>query len=127
MSILTGYEKRHHKLAPPSVFYRRLATNAGFAFMVIAGSLGAGMLGYAYFENLYAVDAFLNAAMILSGMGPVSPMQTNAGKIFAGLYAIYSGVVIIATTGVILAPVLHRLMHVFHLQDDTAGPNQKPD
>lgn len=112
------YERRHQKLAPMHVFYRRLAGNAGFALLIIALSLAAGMAGYAYFEGLGLIDAFLNAAMILSGMGPVDHMETPGGKIFAGLYAIYSGVVIIAATGVILAPLVHRILHSFHLQDD---------
>ena len=118
MTVFGGYEKRHHRLAPLRVFYRRLAANAGFALALIALSLAGGMAGYAFFEGLGIIDAFLNAAMILSGMGPVAQMQTSGGKIFAGLYAIYSGVLIIATTGVILAPLVHRMLHRFHLQDD---------
>lgn len=118
MPIFNGYERRHQDLAPLTVFYRRLAANAGFAFLIIAGSLALGMCGYHYFEDLGTVDAFLNAAMILSGMGPVAEMKSAGGKIFAGLYAIYSGVLIIASTGIILAPLVHRMLHRFHMSDE---------
>lgn len=106
------------RLAPRHVFFRRLATNAGFAVLIILGSLAAGIAGYVGFAHMALVDAFLNAAMILSGMGPVGDLPNDAAKIFAGLYALYSGIVIIATTGVILAPILHRMMHRFHLADE---------
>ncbi len=117
MSLPGSYEKRHHKLAPIGLFYRRTASNAAFAFMLIAASLAAGMAGYRYFENYQIIDAFLSASMILSGMGPIGDIKSDGGKIFAGLYAIYSGVVIIAATGIILAPLMHRLLHKFHMQD----------
>jgi hypothetical protein len=77
-------------------------------------SLGLGMVGYAYFERLGWLDAFLNSAMLLGGMGPVNNPQTAGGKLFAGLYALYSGLVFLVTVGVVLAPLLHRLMHLFH-------------
>lgn len=125
MTLFGGYEKRHHRLAPLHVFYRRLAANAGFALALIAVSLACGMAGYAYFEGLGLIDAFLNAAMILSGMGPVAQMQTSGGKIFAGVYAIYSGIVIIATTGVVLAPLVHRMLHRFHLSDENDSPDAR--
>ena len=118
MRSVLNYEKRHHSLAPQQVFLRRLGWNLLLALVMIAASLAAGMAGYAYFENLNVLDAFLNAAMILSGMGPVAAMQSAGGKLFAGLYAIYSGVFIIATTAVILAPLIHRILHRFHLTDE---------
>jgi hypothetical protein len=121
MRSVLDYEKRHHSLAPQQVYLRRLGRNLALALAMIAASLAAGMAGYAYFENLNVIDAFLNAAMILSGMGPVAVMQSPGGKIFAGLYAIYSGVFIIATTAVILAPIIHRLLHNFHLTDEDSG------
>ena len=83
-------------------------------------SLGIGMVGYAYFEHLDWLDAFLNSAMLLGGMGPVNNPETAGGKLFAGLYALYSGLVFLVTVGVVLAPVLHRLMHVFHWNKDLA-------
>ena len=79
-------------------------------------SLAAGMCGYHFLEKLPWVDAFLNAAMILGGMGPVDPVKTGAGKIFAGLYALYSGLALITIAGLLLAPVVHRFLHKFHLE-----------
>ena len=72
------------------------------------------MLGYVAFERLSWVDAFLNSAMLLGGMGPVDPPQTTAGKVFAGLYALYAGLVFIITAALVVTPVLHRLIHRFH-------------
>jgi hypothetical protein len=74
------------------------------------------MLGYHYFEGMSWLDAFANASMILSGMGPFGPLQTDSGKLFAGLYALFSGLAFITTAGIILAPVAHRLMHKFHVE-----------
>lgn len=75
------------------------------------------MAGYAHFEGLSAVDAFLNASMILSGMGPVATLSTTGGKIFAGCYALVSGIVVVAATSLLLAPILHRVLHHFHCED----------
>jgi len=83
---------------------------------VVAGALGIGMAGYHFIENMGWVDAFVNAAMILSGMGPVATLQTDAGKIFAGCYALFSGLMFITVTGIVLAPVAHRALHKFHLE-----------
>jgi hypothetical protein len=83
---------------------------------VVAVALGIGMAGYHYFEKMGWVDAFENAAMILSGMGPVVTLQTDAGKIFAGCYALFSGLMFITVTGIVLAPVAHRALHKFHLE-----------
>ena len=110
------FEHRTSPLLPWRSFLRRLvlSTMIGLCFVVL--SLLVGMLGYHHFENLSWVDAFVNAAMILSGMGPLTPMQTNQGKIFAGLYALYSGLVLIMIAGIIFAPVVHRFLHKFHLE-----------
>ena len=86
------------------------------AALLIAVSLVGGMCGYRYFEGMTWVDAFANASMILSGMGPLTPLNTEAGKIFAGSYALYSGLVLILATGVIVAPLFHRVLHRFHLE-----------
>ena len=83
---------------------------------MVAVALAIGMAGYHFFEDMNWVDAFVNAAMILSGMGPVATLQTNAGKIFAGCYALFSGLMFITVTGIVLAPVAHRALHKFHLE-----------
>ena len=115
------YESRKKPLLPRRAFYRRLARSVALAFAIVVASLGLGMMGYHRFENLSWLDAFLNAAMILSGMGPVSPMQTPAGKLFAGCYALYSGLALITTLAVIIAPIFHRFLHKFHLEADSRG------
>ena len=84
--------------------------------VLVAVALGIGMAGYHFIERLGWVDAFENAAMILSGMGPVATLQTDAGKIFAGCYALFSGLMLITVTGIVLAPVVHRALHKFHLE-----------
>jgi hypothetical protein len=93
--------------------------NAAWGTSIITVSLGVGMTGYHVFEKLPWLDAFLNAAMILSGMGPVASLQTDAGKLFAGCYALFSGIVLIMVLGIIFAPVVHRFLHKFHLEDET--------
>lgn len=92
---------------------------AGLALCLIVASLLAGMLGYHELEGLPWIDAFLSAAMILSGMGPVGEPLSTAGKLFAGLYALYSGFVALICVGVLGAPVLHRFLHRFHFEEDT--------
>ncbi len=110
------FERRTQPLAHRRVFVRRLAMSIAFAFTLIAFSLLAGMVGYHSLVGLPWIDAFLNASMILSGMGPLASPQTFAGKFFAGMYALYSGLALIFVAGVILAPVIHRLFHRFHLE-----------
>jgi hypothetical protein len=109
----------HHRkhLLPRKEFYRRVAHHAALGIVVIIVSLGLGMAGYHTFEKLPWIDAFVNAAMILSGMGPVATLQTDGGKIFAGCYAIFSGIALISILGIIFAPVVHRFLHKFHLED----------
>ena len=105
-------------LAPRAVFYRRLRRNMLAAAALIGVSLAIGMLGYHALGGLAWIDAFQNAAMILSGMGPVDELHNNGAKLFAGWYAIYSGLALIATAGVTIAPILHRFLHRFHLEDE---------
>ncbi len=111
------YEHHDKKPIPRRHFLRRLLKHALTALALIAGSLFIGMLGYHFFEDLSWLDAFLNAAMLLGGMGPVDPLRTNGGKLFAGLYAMYAGLVVLISAGVIFAPALHRMMHLFHWKD----------
>jgi ABC-type glycerol-3-phosphate transport system permease component len=112
------YEHQKQPLANRKTFTRRLLNNAIVAFGMLLGSLLIGVFGYRFLENLSWVDSLLNASMILGGMGPVSPLQTTAGKIFASFYALYSGVVLLASVGVLATPIFHRFLHHFHLQDD---------
>ncbi len=105
-------------MASRARFARRLARNFAAASLLILLSLLAGMCGYHWLENMEWIDAFVNAAMILSGMGPLGPLQTWGGKLFAGLYALYSGLTVIVAAGVMLAPVVHRVLHRFHVQED---------
>jgi len=108
------YEARHQRPLSRPDFVRRLGWHAVLALLIVAVSLGIGVLGYHGFERLPFIDAFLNAAMILGGMGPVNLPLTAAGKIFAALYALYSGIVFLATATLLAAPFLHRLLHRFH-------------
>jgi len=110
-------ERRNEPLLPPAAFIARLARYAAVAAVIVLVSLGLGVAGYHYLARLPWVDALLNAAMILGGMGPVDPMATVAAKLFASAYALFSGVVFIATMGVLLAPVLHRILHHFHIEN----------
>ena len=112
------YESRKQKLLPRPVFLRRLAGHLGVALGFLAVSLAGGMFGYVQLEGLGWMDAFLNAAMLLGGMGPVNPPQTAGGKLFAGLYALYAGLVFIVTAALVFTPILHRVLHRFHLDKD---------
>ena len=107
-------ERRLKPLPPPEVFRRHLATSGSVGILLVIISLAFGMAGYAYFENLPWRDAFLNSAMLMGGMGPVDPPKTAGGKLFAGLYALYAGMVYLAVAGVLLVPVIHRVLHRFH-------------
>jgi hypothetical protein len=111
------YERKHQPPVSHAHFVRRMALHGGGAVALLLLSLGAGMAGYMAFESLPALDAFLNAAMLLGGMGPVNPPQTAAGKLFAGCYALYAGLVFIVTAALVFTPVLHRVLHRFHWDD----------
>jgi hypothetical protein len=115
------FEHRKQPLLSRGQFYRRLARSFTVGMLLILSSLVVGMLGYHGLGQLGWTDAFLNASMILSGMGPVAELHTQAAKIFAGCYAIYSGIALISTAAVIFAPIIHRVLHRFHLAEE------KPD
>jgi hypothetical protein len=108
------YESRRQRPLPRPAFAQRLAAHVAVAALLLACSLLVGMSGYVRFERLTWLDAFLNAAMLLGGMGPVDPPRTDAGKLFAGAYALYAGLVFIVTAALVLTPVLHRVLHRFH-------------
>lgn len=111
------FETRTQPLLAKQKFLRRLAASALVALAIILFSLFVGMAGYHWFEALSWMDAYLNAAMLLGGMGPVETPHTSAGKFFAGTYAIYCGLVVISVTGILLAPVIHRIIHAFHVEE----------
>lgn len=110
-------ETIHQPIASSRRFYIRLIRGVAIGLIYIAIAQYAGMLGYHYFENMSWVDSFVNAAMILSGMGPVSTLHTNAGKVFAGFYALFSGLLFILVIGIIFAPVVHRFFHKMHMEE----------
>jgi len=110
------YEHRTDPLISRRQFLARLARSGALALLLAAFSLLVGMIGYHALEQLSWLDAFLNAAMLLGGMGPVNMPATGGGKLFAGFYALYCGLVVIIATGMLLAPVAHRMLHKFHIQ-----------
>jgi len=125
--VVLRFEHRSQEVIPRDSFARRLALSAALGTALILVSLGGGMWGYHAFESLPWVDAFANAAMILSGMGPLAQPQTTGGKLFAGFYALYSGLAVVATTGITFAPVVHRFLHRFHADADAEGSSADSD
>jgi hypothetical protein len=112
------YEDRFTKPIPRKRFARRMGSHLAMAAALIFISLLGGMAGYEHYEHLAWRDAFLNTAMLLGGMGPVDPLRSDGGKIFAGLFALYAGGVFLVVAGLLLTPVVHRLMHKFHWEQD---------
>lgn len=112
------YENKEQPLASRITFYQRVLKNILLAGFIMAICLVIGVLGYHYTDNVPWIDAFHNASMILSGMGPVITITSDTGKIFSSLYALFSGVVFITNVGIILTPALHRLWHSFHIEDN---------
>ena len=111
------YERRSHRPLSQAAFLLRLLRHFGLAALLLTASLGLGMLGYRHYEHLEWHDAFENTCMLLGGMGPVNNPVTPAGKLFAGCYALYAGLVFIVTATIVLAPVLHRILHLFHCDE----------
>jgi hypothetical protein len=109
------FEHYSQPILPLRSFLLRWARHGGVAAAFLAFSLGMGMLGYHLLGGLHWLDAFLNASMILTGMGPIDAMRTPGAKLFAGLYALYSGIAFLTAAGIFFAPVLHRAAHKFHL------------
>jgi hypothetical protein len=114
---LLRFEPRDRPMASHAVFLGRLARNLVFALTMIAAALAIGMIGYHATERMDWLEAYLNAAMLLGGMGPVDPLHTQAGKLFAGSYALFCGLLIVIASGVVLAPILHRVLHALHADD----------
>lgn len=112
------YESRKQKPISHALFLRRVLLHLSAALALLLCSLGMGMAGYAGFEHLSALDGFLNSAMLLGGMGPVNMPVTNAGKMFAGLYALYAGLVFLVSAALVFTPVVHRILHRFHWDEE---------
>jgi len=113
---VTGFEHRDQPVVSRRKFLVRMSIAIGLWLVLTTAGLAIGIAGYAFFEGMSFVDAFVNAAMILSGMGPMGELKTTAGKVFAGLYAMFSGLIIIIATGFVLAPIFHRVLHRFHVE-----------
>jgi hypothetical protein len=112
------YEHRQEGLLSHAMFVRRVGMHGCIAAAVTGSALGIGIVGYHWLAHLPWIDSFLNASMILGGMGPVDPLRTSTAKMFAGLYALFAGLVFIGVSGVIIAPFVHRLMHHFHVEEE---------
>ena len=115
---MLNFERRHEKLAPLSVFFKRVAGALGIAVGLAALALALGILGYHFIAGYEWIDSLLEASMILGGMGPVKELPNDGAKIFASFYALFSGLVFIAVMGVVLSPLVHRLLHKFHVDDE---------
>ena len=113
---VTGFERRGQPVASRRKFLIRMTIAIGLWIVLTIVGLAIGIAGYAAFEGMSFVDAYVNAAMILSGMGPLGELKTTAGKVFAGSYAILSGLIIVIATGFVLAPIFHRILHSFHVE-----------
>ena len=103
-------------LLPWDLFVRRFLKYLLFSILLAGVGLGFGILGYRLFAGFSWVDAFMNAAMILTGMGPVGQLTTTSAKLFASIYALFSGLIFLTASSVIIAPIFHRLLHKFHLE-----------
>jgi hypothetical protein len=111
------FERRTEPLLPRRQFFLRILWHAAFALIMLSVSLGIGVLGYHYLNELGWLDSLLNASMILAGMGPVDPLKSDSAKWFASFYAVFSGVVFLSTVAVFLSPIAHRFLHKLHLGD----------
>jgi hypothetical protein len=115
--VITDFEHYSQPIADRQRFTQRVISHGAVALAAIAVSLTIGTVGYHWFALQSWIDSFLNACMLLGGMGPVGDITTWGGKLFAGLYALYCGLVFILVSGILLAPFLHRVLHVLHLDD----------
>jgi putative Mn2+ efflux pump MntP len=120
------FERRHQPLLPRAHYRLRLLVHLGLALSIVALALSLGVAGYHWLGGLAWIDALVNAAMILGGMGPVDALRTDSGKVFAACYALFSGLMFIVIVAVLLAPVVHRFLHHFHLEPE-GGPDQDDD
>lgn len=121
-------EHRKKQLLPRRIFVLRVARSLALALVIISFSLSLGMMGYHFLAELSWVDSLLNASMILTGMGPVNELHSVPAKIFASFYALFSGVVFITSVAILLAPLVNRFLHKFHLEFESGGyePDEQP-
>lgn len=112
------YERRNEQLAPRSIFIKRIIASLVVALIVIALALSVGIAGYHLIAGYNWIDSLLEASMILGGMGPVKELPDDASKVFASIYALFSGLIVIALMGIMLSPVAHRVMHKFHVDEE---------
>lgn len=112
------FERRHYALAPIPVFVRRVAVSVAISGALMIGALMIGVAGYHFVGGLAWIDALHNACMVLGGMGPVDQLTTVAAKLFASVYALFSGLIFAGALGVVVAPILHRMVHWFHLEEE---------
>ena len=117
-TIAGMFEHRTDPLLPAHRFFWRVLVFVGLSALVVGGALGIGVLGYHYFGGLPWIDALVNASMILGGMGPVDPITSHVGKLFASAYALFSGLLFIGAASLVLTPFVHRIMHKLHIEDD---------
>jgi hypothetical protein len=118
------YEHHSEPLLPRKIFIIRFALHCLVAGGVITASLGIGILGYHYLEGLPWIDSLLNASMILGGMGPVDPLKSSAGKLFASFYALFSGILFLVIASILMAPIIHRFLHKLHLDGEEEGQDK---
>ena len=111
------YEHRSSKLISHRQFVRRVLWHASIVVALLGVSLGAGIIGYVWLAGMTWIDAFLNAAMLLGGMGQIDPLPNDSAKLFAGVYALYAGLMFVVSTGILLAPLAHRILHTLHVDD----------
>lgn len=116
------FEHKSQKVLPIPDFLVRQGRYTLFAFFLVAFSIGIGVIGYRALAHLSWIDSFHMASMILTGMGPVAEMKSDASKLFSSFYALYSGVAFLSITAVFFAPIIHRLLHILHIEDFTSSP-----
>lgn len=113
-----GFEHHSEPVIPFDQFIKRIVRYTFFSFLLLGVSLGIGVLGYHFINDLPWIDALLNASMILTGMGPIDPVKNDAAKLFASFYSIFSGVVFLSTVAVFLSPIAHRFLHKLHVDEE---------